>query len=48
MEGCKQGNGKLILFFITESLLLLRVDWSKASREDGDQLGGDYSRPGEE
>lgn len=28
--------------------MLLRVDWSRASREDGDQLGGDYSRPGEE
>lgn len=42
----KQGNGKLT-FALKGSLLLVRMDWSRERREDGDWLGGDCSNPGE-
>lgn len=35
------------IFFFPGSLLLLRMDWSRADREGKDQLGGDWGHPGE-
>lgn len=43
LKGFKQAS----TCFIPESLWLLRMGWSRASREDGNQTGGYCNSPGE-